>query len=252
MVGKVFLVGAGPGDPDLITVRGAQCLARADLILFDYLVDPRMLGHAPDSAERVCLGQPHGGHRVAQAEINARMIAAARQGKTVVRLKSGDPHLFGRGAEETEQLAAAGIPYEVVPGVTAAFAAASHAGIPLTHRELASAVALVTGHQRHDPSGDPLDYAALAQFPGTLVFYMGMASSRHWSRALIDAGRSPDTPVAIVRRVTWPDQETIRSTLGKVADVIEEKTIRPPAVILVGEVVALASDNPSPLPRKDY
>ena len=173
-----------------------------------------------------------------QEEINRRMIAAAGAGKTVVRLKSGDPSLFGRGAEEVEALAAVGIPCEVVPGVTAAFAAASHAGIPITHRDLASAVALITGHQRSDGSCPELDYPSLARFPGTLVFYMGMTTSRQWSQALIRGGRSPETPVAIVRRATWPDQETICCNLRSVADVIEQRGLRPPAVILVGEVVA--------------
>ena len=145
--GKVYLVGAGPGDPDLITVRGQKTLALADLVLYDYLVNAELLKHARAEAELVSLGHAHGGRGLTQEEVNRRMIAAAREGKTVVRLKSGDPNLFGRGAEEIGELIAAGIPYEVVPGVTAALAAASHAGISLTHREHASAVALVTGHR---------------------------------------------------------------------------------------------------------
>ncbi len=206
-------------------------------MLYDYLVNPQLLQHAPASAERVCLGHPHGGREMLQQEINRRMVAAARAGKIVVRLKSGDPYLFGRGAEEVEALTAAGIPYEVVPGVTAAFAAASHAGIPITHRDLASAVALITGHRRGDKAGPGIGLRPLAQFPGTLVFYMGMTTSRQWSEALLRGGRSPDTPVAIVRRASWPDQETIRCTLGTVADVIEQQELCPPAVIVVGEVV---------------
>jgi uroporphyrinogen III methyltransferase / synthase len=244
-LGKVYLVGAGPGDPGLITVRGTQCLAEADVVLFDYLVNPRLLEYAPASAERVCLGHPHGGRAMLQDEVNRRMVAAARAGKRVVRLKSGDPHLFGRGAEEVEALVAAAIPYEVIPGVTAAFAAASHAGIPITHRDLSSAVALITGHQRSDPAGPELDYQSLARFPGTLIFYMGMTTARRWSEALLRGGRSPDTPVAIVRRASWPDQETIRCTLGTVAELIERDSVRPPAVIVVGEVVALTPPKPS-------
>jgi len=239
-LGKVCLVGAGPGDPGLITVRGAQCLAAADLVLYDYLVNPLLLEHMPAAAERVCLGHPHGGREMLQQEVNRRMVAAAREGKRVVRLKSGDPYLFGRGGEEVEVLAAAGIPYEVVPGVTAAFAAASCAGIPITHRDMASAVALVTGHRRGDKSGPEFDYQSLARFSGTIVLYMGMTTSRQWSEALICGGRSAETPVAIVRRASWPDQQTIRCTLGTVADVIEEQAIRPPAVIVIGEVVGLA------------
>jgi uroporphyrinogen III methyltransferase / synthase len=243
-LGKVCLVGAGPGDPGLITVRGVQCLAAADVVLYDYLVNPLLLEHAPAAAERVCLGHPHGGREVFQHEVNRRMIAAAREGKRVVRLKSGDPYLFGRGGEEVDVLAAAGIPCEVVPGVTAAFAAASCAGIPITHRDVASAVALVTGHRRGDKNGPEFDYQSLASFPGTLILYMGMTTSRQWSEALICGGRSPQTPVAIVRRASWPDQETIRCTLGTVADVIEQQGIRPPAVIMIGEVVGLAPPEP--------
>jgi uroporphyrinogen III methyltransferase/synthase len=243
--GKVFLVGAGPGDPGLITLRGAQCLAEADLVLYDYLVNPQLLEHVKAGAERLSLGHPHSGREMLQHEVNERMVAAAQAGKTVVRLKSGDPCVFGRGAEEVEALIAAGIPYEVIPGVTAAFAVASHAGIPITHRDLASAVALITGHRRGDGAGPEMDYEALARFPGTLVFYMGMTTSRQWSEALLRGGRSPDTPVAIVRRASWPDQETIRCTLGTMADLIQHRGIRPPAVIVVGEVVALAPQKPS-------
>ena len=183
--------------------------------------------------------------RMAAAKCSSRRLIAGSlppplDGKTVVRLKSGDPYLFGRGAEEVEVLIAAAIPYEVVPGVTAAFAAASHAGIPITHRDLASAVALITGHRRGDGCGPEMSYDSLADFPGTLVFYMGMTTARQWSEALLRGGRSPDTPVAIVRRASWPDQVTIRCTLGTVADVIRQQAICPPAVIVVGDVVGLA------------
>jgi uroporphyrinogen III methyltransferase/synthase len=241
-LGKVFLVGAGPGDPGLLTLRGAECLAQADLVLYDYLVNPAVLGHAPPPAELVSLGHPHGGRGMSQDEVQRRMIRAARQGKTVVRLKSGDPYLFGRGAEEVEALRAAGIPCEVVPGVTAALAAASHAGVPLTHRDRASAVALVTGHRRSDQSAGPeLDYEALARFPGTLVFYMAVTSAPQWSAALLRGGRPADTPVAIVRRATWPDQEVVRSTLAEVAAVIQQRQLRPPAIIVVGEVAGMGA-----------
>jgi uroporphyrinogen III methyltransferase / synthase len=233
----VYLVGAGPGDPELITVRGLKLLAAADIVLYDYLVNAELLKHARVDAELLSLGQPHGGREMTQEEVNGRMIEAARAGKRVVRLKGGDPNLFGRGAEEIAALTAAGIAYEVVPGVTAALAAASHAGVSLTHREHASAVALVTGHQRADKAPLELDYEALARFPGTLVFYMGMTTARQWSGALIGSGRSPDAPVAIVRRATWPDQRVIRCTLGTVAETIERERLRPPAVVIIGEVV---------------
>lgn len=241
---RVFLVGAGPGDPDLITVRGTMCLARANLVLYDYLVNPATLRHASPSAELVCLGQPHSGRSVPQEELTRRMIDAASSGKIVVRLKSGDPGVFGRGAEETEALTAAGIPFEVVPGVTAASAVFSHAGLPLTHRDAASAVALVTGHQRGDQEGPALDYERLGRFPGTLVFYMGMSSARQWSAALMRGGRSPETPAAIVRRATWPDQQTIPCTLATLADLIEREKIRPPALIVVGEAITLGANGP--------
>jgi uroporphyrinogen III methyltransferase/synthase len=199
-------------------------------------VNAELLKHARLGAELVGLGQSHGGRGMTQAEVQRRMVEAARAGKTVVRLKGGDPNLFGRGAEEIAALTAAGIAYEVVPGVTAALAAASHAGVSLTHREYASAVAFVTGHQRADKAPLELDYDALARFPGTLVFYMGVTTARQWSEALIRSGRSPEAPVAIVRRVTWPDQRVIRCKLGAVADAIERDKLRPPAVVIIGDV----------------
>jgi len=239
---KVFLVGAGPGDPGLITVRGAECLARADLVLHDYLVNPLVLQHVRAEAEVVCLGHPHGGRDVSQEDVHRRMIQGAAEGRTVVRLKSGDPSVFGKGAEETEALAAAGIPYEGVPGVTAALAAAGYASIPVTHGQRCSAVALITGHERAGKPGPELDFSALAAFPGTLIFYMGVTTARQWSDALIQAGKPPDTPVAIVRRATWSAQRTIRTTLGGVAESIAGQAVRPPAVVVVGPVVSLAPE----------
>jgi uroporphyrinogen III methyltransferase/synthase len=234
--GKVYLVGAGPGDPDLITVRGLKTLALADVVLYDYLVNSEVLKHARAAAQLISLGHAHGGRGMSQEEVNRRMVEAAHEGKTVVRLKGGDPSLFGRGAEEIAALTEAGIAYEIVPGVTAALAAASDAGVSLTHRDYASAVAMVAGHQRSDKEPLELDYSALARFPGTLVFYMGMTTARHWSEALVRGGRSADAPVVIVRRATWPDQQVIRCTLGTVAEMIEQGPLRPPAVIIVGDV----------------
>lgn len=245
-IGTVYLVGGGPGDPGLITVRGRDCLARADLVLYDYLTNPELLAHAPPTARRVCLGHPHRGRAVDQEHVNRQMVDAARQGQTVVRLKSGDPFLFGRGAEEVEALAAAGIPFEIVPGVTAAVAAAASTRIPLTHRHWASAVAFVTGHQRADKSWPEDDYRQLGAFPGTLVFYMGMTKAAQWSRALIEGGKPADTPVAIVRRASWPDEELIQATLATVAEVIRQRQIKPPAVIIVGEVAGPAGPLPAP------
>jgi uroporphyrinogen III methyltransferase/synthase len=239
-LGKVYLAGAGPGDPGLLAVRVAECLREADLVLYDYLVNPTVLEHAPAEAQRVCLGHHGTGRHVSQEEINSRMIDAAGQGKTVVRLKAGDPCVFGCLAEEVAALRAAGIPLEIVPGVTAGLAVAGYAEIPVTHGQSASAVALVTGHQRRGKAQPPLDYGALAAFPGTLVFYMGVTSVAEWSAALMAGGRRPDTPVAIVRRCTWADQETIRSTLSGVAETVAAGKIRPPAIFVVGAVVDLA------------
>lgn len=240
--GRVFLVGAGPGDPGLITLRGAACLRRADLVLYDYLVNPLVLSHAREGVEAVCLGRHSTERTTSQEEIHARMVHAARQGKTVVRLKGGSPEVFGHGAEEVEALRDAGILYEVVPGVSAGLAAAGYAGIPVTHGRHCSAVALVTGHERRLKAGLPLDYEALARFPGTLIVYMGVTTAQAWSTALLRGGRPPATPVAIVRRCTWADQQTVRCDLASLARVIAEKRVRPPAVIVVGEVVSLAPE----------
>ncbi len=239
-MGKVYLVGAGPGDPGLLALRAAECLAQADLVLYDYLVNPLVLEHARPEAQRLCLGHHGTGRHVSQEQINARMIEAARQGQVVVRLKAGDPCVFGCLAEEVGALRDAGVPLEIIPGITAGLAVAGYAEIPVTHALQASAVALVTGHQRQLKAGPPLDYAALAAFPGTLIFYMGVTSAAEWSAALMAGGKSPAMPVAIVRRCSWADQQTIRCTLATVAAVLAAQEVRPPAVIVVGEVVGLA------------
>jgi len=240
--GKVYFVGAGPGDAGLIALKGVDRLRQADLVLYDHLVNPAILKHAPPHAERVCLGRGPHKKGLSQEEINARLVAAARQGHIVVRLKGGDPEVFGRTADETEALDRAGIPWESIPGVTAALAAASYAAIPITHADHSSAVALVTGQQRHGKSSVSLDYGALANFPGTLVFYMGVTTAPQWSEALIRHGKPPSTPVAIVRRCSWNDQAMVRCTLGTVVEVIAQRGVRPPAVIVVGQVVSLAPE----------
>lgn len=242
-VGKVYLVGAGPGEPGLITVRGAQCLRRADLVLYDYLVDPRVLRHASAHAEAICLGSHAAGRIMPQKDVNERMIGAARMGKTVVRLKGGDPMLFARAAEELAALREAGIAFEIVPGVSAALAVGSYAGIPLTHRLTSSCVALVTGQETRHKATEPLDYTALAKFPGTLVFYMGVTTAPAWSRSLLEGGLAAGTPVAIVRHCTWPQQQVWRCRLGDVPETIEAEGIRPPALVVVGEVAATSQYN---------
>ncbi len=235
--GKVYLVGAGPGDPSLLTLRGRELLQQADAVFYDYLVNPQVLVHTKPSTEQICLGR-HGHGRIhSQEEINALVLEAAQAGKIVVRLKGGDPAFFGRTAEEITSLESANIPYEVVPGVTAASAASSYAGIPLTHREHASSVAFITGQQCRDNDAHPLDLANLAKFPGTLVFYMGVTSAPQWSAQLIKHGKSASTPVAIVRRASLPQQQTVRTTLGELAEVLAPQKMRPPAIIIVGEAV---------------
>ncbi len=238
--GKVFLVGAGPGDAGLITWRGVECLRQADVVLYDYLVNPAILRHARPSAKLLCLGR-HGRDRIwEQSEINRELEKCARAGQNVVRLKGGDPVVFGRLGEESQALEAAGIDYEIVPGITAAFAVGSFAGIWLTQRDVASAVALVTGHEGDSDRAPALDYGALAAFPGTLVFYMGVTTAKEWTAALVAAGKSADTPAAIVRRCSWPDQVTIRCTLGTVVGQLDATHMRPPVVVIVGEAVGLA------------
>jgi uroporphyrinogen III methyltransferase/synthase len=254
VAGKVYLVGAGPGDPGLITLRGAECLRRADVVLYDYLVNPPVLEHARRGAELVCLGRHGHGRILSQREINDRMVAEARAGRCVVRLKGGDPVVFAHAAEEVTALSAAGIPFEIVPGITAALAAGSYAGIPLTQREGASAVALVTGQcSRHTPCAvdetrsvpatadddlAALDFAALARFPGTLVIYMGVTSAPRWTAELIAGGKPPGTPAAIIRRCSWPDQTIVTCTLARVPEEIERRKLRPPVIVVVGDVAA--------------
>ncbi len=238
--GTVYLVGAGPGDPGLLTVRGAECLGRATLVLYDYLVNPLVLAHVSPAAELICLGRHGQGARMSQQEVNQRMVAAAQAGHIVVRLKGGDPLIFAHATEECAALAAAGIRFEIVPGVTTALAAAAYAGVPLTGRDMASAVALVTAHEDCEKQQPELDYTALAQFPGTLVFYMGVTTVGSWSHALIQAGRAATTPVAVIRRCTWPDQSILHTTLGEVATEFATRKVRPPVISVVGEVAASA------------
>jgi uroporphyrinogen III methyltransferase/synthase len=240
--GTVQLVGAGPGDPGLLTLRGAQCLQHADVVVYDYLANPAVLEHAAPSAELVPLGPRGTAHYLRPDEITRRLVAEARAGRAVVRLKGGDPTVFGRLADEMEALEGAGIPFEIVPGITTGLAVGAYCEIPLTQQETASAVALVTGRERNAKEDSSLDYGALASFPGTLVFYMGVARSAEWSRALMDGGKPPGTPVGIVRWCSRTRQEMVRCTLGTVADVVAARDLRPPAVIVVGDVVDRAPE----------
>ncbi len=238
--GKVYLVGAGPGAPGLITLRGVEVLRQASVVLYDYLVNPQILEHVAPAADCICLGH-HGQTRIwTQQEINEKLVELARQGQTVVRLKGGDPAVFAREAEEVEVLVRHGVAFEIVPGITAALAAGSYAGVPLTHRDCASAIALLTGQEVESKEVPGLDFANLAHFPGTLVIYMGVTTARIWSDALIREGMSPDTPAAIIRRCSFPNQRTIRCTLRDVADRMSESPrLRPPAIVVLGAVADL-------------
>ena len=240
--GTVYLLGAGPGDPGLLTMRAVECLRQADLVLYDYLVNPAVLEHVSDSAELVCLGHHSSGRALSQDEIVARMLEGAEGGKTVVRLKGGDPSVFGRAVDEIVPLREANIPFEIVPGITAGIAVAAYCEIPVTHHLDASAVALIAGQERHAKAHSSLDYGALARFPGTLVFYMGVRRSAVWSRALIDQGKPPQTPVAIVRWCARPQQQMVRCTLETVTEVVAARKIRPPSLFVVGKVVDRAPE----------
>jgi uroporphyrinogen III methyltransferase/synthase len=235
--GTVHLVGAGPGDPGLITVRAVQCLEAADLVLYDYLANPTLVEYAPEGAELIRLGRHDQGRSMTPDDITEVMVEAALQGRNVVRLKGGDASIFARGGDEADACRAAGITFEIVPGITSGLATAAYAEIPLTHYEDASAVALVTGHERDDKEDSHLDYEALAAFPGTLVFYMGVKWAGRWSGALMEHGLSPETPVAVVQWCSRARQQTVKCTLGTVVDVIGEKGLRPPSLFVVGKVV---------------
>ncbi|MBI1993403.1 MAG: uroporphyrinogen-III C-methyltransferase [Deltaproteobacteria bacterium] len=234
--GKVYLVGAGPGDPGLMTVRGLELLRRAEVVVYDRLVNPVLLEEAPSAALRLFVGKGSGFHTLPQEQINGILIAQARLGSLVVRLKGGDPFIFGRGGEEAEALLAAGVPFEVVPGVSSAVAVPAYAGIPLTHRELSSSFAVITGHEacKAEPS---VDWARLSTAVDTLVILMGLKNFPLIVGKLLAHGRSPATPVALIRWGTTEEQQTV---VGTLADIIDKAAVlQPPVVVVVGEVVAL-------------
>jgi len=237
--GIVYLVGAGPGDPSLITLRGVDCLQRADVVVYDYLANEQLLSHATDAAERIYAGKIGGRHNQGQDEINSLLVAKAGAGKVVVRLKGGDPFVFGRGGEECEALREAGIPFEVVPGVTAVVGASAYSGIPLTHRDITASVAFVTGQEGENKNGSNIDWDRLSLGGGTVVFYMGVTTLRRNMQRMVEHGRSPNTPVALVRWATTACQQVLVGTLADIADRAEECDFKPPAITIVGEVVAL-------------
>ena len=237
--GKVYLVGAGPGDPGLITLKAIECLSKADVVVYDNLANRVFLKYVPENAELIYAGKKGGNHTLSQDKINKLIVDRALQGKRVVRLKGGDPFIFGRGGEEAEELAKVGVAFEVIPGVTSAISVPAYAGIPLTHRNYSSTVAFITGHE--DPTKDKSGIAwdKIAPGIGTLVFLMGVGNLPKIAEALMAHGRDPSTPVAVIRRGTGPDQQTVVASLDQIAEKVSASGITPPAIIVVGEVVGL-------------
>ena len=235
--GKVWLIGAGPGDPDLLTVKAARLVAHADALVYDHLVGEGIMDLARSDARLIYAGKEASKHTLPQGSINQLLVDLAREGLSVVRLKGGDPFIFGRGGEELETLVASDIPFEVIPGVTAAAGCAAYSGFPLTHRDHAQALTFVTGHLK-DGSVN-LDWPALARPCHTIVFYMGIGAAAEICRQMISHGLPPTTPAAVVRNGTLPDQQTLLATLGTLPERINECEIKPPALIIVGSVVSL-------------
>ncbi|MEE6210222.1 uroporphyrinogen-III C-methyltransferase [Salarchaeum sp. III] len=241
MTGTVYLVGSGPGDPELLTVKARRLLDEADVVLHDKLPGPDILETIPD-AKREDVGKRAGGERTPQSEINERLVELAREGEQVVRLKGGDPFVFGRGGEEMEYLADHEVPFEVVPGVTSPLAAPAVAGIPATHRDFVSSVTLVTGHEDPTKAESSVDWSALAATGGTLVVLMGVGKLPEYTRELREAGMDPATPVALVERGTRPGQTVATGTLETIVDVRDAEGIEPPAVTVIGEVARVRED----------
>jgi uroporphyrin-III C-methyltransferase len=234
--GIVHLVGSGPGDPGLLTVRAADLLEAADVVLHDRLPGPVIDEIPPE--KRVDVGKDPDGESTPQSEINERMVELAREGKTVVRLKGGDPFVFGRGGEEMTYLAEHGVPFEVVPGVTSALGGPGVAGVPATHREHASSVSIVTGHEDPTKEESAVDWAALAATGGTIVVLMGVGRLPDYTAALREAGMDPETPVAMIERATWPGQRVVTGTLETIVEVADDAETEPPAITVIGAVAA--------------
>lgn len=240
VAGKVFLVGAGPGDPKLVTLKAVEALRDADVVVYDRLVSESILDFASKDAQRIYVGKSSEKHQLSQHEINQLLVDLALEGKIVVRLKGGDPFVFGRGGEEAEALADNNLEFEVVPGVTSAVAAAAYAGIPVTHRDCASSFAVVTGHQAVDPQ-QTIDWSKLAGSVDTIVVLMGVASLHLTTKSLIDAGLSPNLPVAVIEWGTTKNQRRLIGTLATIAKLAHENNVKPPAVVVIGDVVKLGS-----------
>jgi uroporphyrinogen III methyltransferase/synthase len=240
--GIVYLVGAGPGDIGLLTVKGMRCLQKAEVVIYDFHLNAQILNYIDHNAEFIYAGKRGGHHTMTQDEINAAILEKAREGKNVCRLKGGDPFVFGRGGEEAQVLAKEGIAFEVVPGVSSSVAAPAYAGIPLTHRLYSSSFAVIPGYEDTTKGESSIDWAKLSTGVGTLVFLMAVKNIELLTKKLIENGRSPETPVAVIRWGTRPDQKTLISTLKDIAKLVREKDIRPPAVTIVGDVVNLRKE----------
>ncbi len=238
-IGTVYLVGAGPGDPGLVTVKAVQVMGGADVVVYDHLVEDAILSHVRPGAQMIYAGKQGGRHTLSQDEINNLIVTQAKAGRRVVRLKGGDPFIFGRGGEEALALAAERIPFEVVPGVTSAAAVPAYAGIPVTHRGYASMVVFVTGHEDPTKDGDSVDWGSLAGFSGTIVVLMGVKRIEENVKALIEGGKSPNTPCALISRGTTPAQKSVRAPLSGIADAARKKGVTAPAILVVGEVADL-------------
>ena len=239
--GTVYLVGAGPGDAGLLTLRGAELLRRADVVIYDMLVNPELLRLAPPGAELISRGSQGKTEALSQAQLNELIVAHAKAGKCVVRLKGGDPYIFGRGGEEAEELAAAKIHFEVVPGVSSIVAAPNYAGIPLTHRDHCSTFTVLTGHEHPDKADSNLNFDEIARIPGTKVILMGLKRLRELTETLLAKGLPPETPVAMVRWGTTSRQQSVVGTLATIADIATEKKITAPVITIIGSVVKLRS-----------
>jgi uroporphyrin-III C-methyltransferase len=237
--GKVYLIGAGPGDPDLITVKGLRYLRQADIVLYDRLIDPALLAESRPGAALIFVGKGPDCHTIPQHEINKLLVSYAQQGLSVARLKGGDPFVFGRGGEEALALTQADIPFEVVPGVSSAIAVPAYAGIPVTHREYASAFTVVTGHKGRTVDSQEINWEALARLGGTLVVLMGVGSLPNFTQRLIRAGLSPDTPAAVIQEGATPRQRIVTATLATIAEMARAAGLSSPATTIIGSVVEL-------------
>ena len=237
--GIVYLIGAGPGSPDLITVKGKQCLQKADVIVYDHLASESLLSLAGENVETIYAGKKSGLHTMGQGEINSLLVEKAGKGLIVARLKGGDPFIFGRGGEEAVELSKAGITFEIVPGVTSAAAVPAYAGIPLTHRNYSSTVCLITGHEDPTKELSSINWDAVARSSGTLVFLMGIGNLDKIARKLMDNGRPSDSPVAVIGNGTMPSQRTVTGILANISQKVKDADLTPPGVIVVGDVVNL-------------